>query len=168
VRRYYDKNKNKKKYEKEFMLPGKVHLLHIAVKSETEAEKIKAELNKGADFSKLARKYSIHKTAAEKGGDLGWVRYDRMRHLGPDIAEAAKELPSGSVSEPVRYRRAYHIIKVLERKPPSHRPIEDMKINIRNTLLRKKQQKTMKAVIEELEATLPVRILDEAGDAGKR
>ncbi|MBW1819306.1 MAG: peptidylprolyl isomerase [Deltaproteobacteria bacterium] len=167
MRRYFDKHKNEKKYKKEFMLPGKVHLLHISVKTSAEAQRIQAEVKKGADFSKLARRHSIHSSAAEKGGDLGWVSDKMIRRLGRDISTAAKELPPGSVSRTVKYRGAYHIVKVLAREPPSPRPIEDVAFTIRSRLLRKKHGKIMKAVIEDLEATLPVRILDEAGDAGK-
>jgi peptidyl-prolyl cis-trans isomerase C len=43
---------------------------HILVKQKEEAEKIKAQLDKGGDFHMLAKKHSIC-PSGKKGGDLG-------------------------------------------------------------------------------------------------
>jgi peptidyl-prolyl cis-trans isomerase C len=168
VAAFYEKYKNKKEYKKEFMLPAKVHLLHISVKKMEEAERIRKQLERGADFSKLARKHSIHKFSANKGGDLGWLEKKMIRNLGRDIARAAEQLPVGSVSKPLKYGSAYHLIKVAGRKPAELRPLEEMKTEIRIMVLRTRQRKAMKAAMRDLEETLPVRIMDEPGGEVKR
>jgi len=53
----------------EFTPPEEIQARHILVKTEAEANKIIAELKKGADFADLAKKKSID-PAAQKGGKL--------------------------------------------------------------------------------------------------
>jgi peptidyl-prolyl cis-trans isomerase C len=51
---------------------------HILVKTEDEAKKLIAELDKGADFSKLANKHSLDAKDSQNGGDLGWFSAGQM------------------------------------------------------------------------------------------
>ncbi len=46
---------------------------HILVKDEKTANEVKAKLDKGEDFAKLAKEYSTDTGTAEKGGELGWI-----------------------------------------------------------------------------------------------
>ena len=55
----------------------KASACHILVKTQDEAEKIKAMLAKGANFQALAKKYSIC-PSGKKGGDLGEFRPGQM------------------------------------------------------------------------------------------
>ncbi|MGH6681049.1 MAG: peptidylprolyl isomerase, partial [Bradyrhizobium sp.] len=82
------------RYQKEIAgKPGaeEVHARHILVDSEAQAKEIIAELNKGADFGALAKKYSKDPGAAD-GGDLGFFKRDEMV---PAFADAAFALKPG-------------------------------------------------------------------------
>jgi peptidyl-prolyl cis-trans isomerase C len=96
-----------------------VHALHILIKTEAEAESVIAELDKGADFTTLAKKYSID-PGAGSGGDLGYFGHDDMVK---EFADAAFSLPAGQYTKtPVKTEFGWHVIKVEDHRvstPPS-------------------------------------------------
>jgi peptidyl-prolyl cis-trans isomerase C len=96
-----------------------VRARHILVKTEAEAKSIIAQLDKGADFATLAKKYSTDPGAAS-GGDLGYFTRDDMV---PAFSAAAFALPVGKYTEtPVKTEFGWHVILVEDRqvkKPPS-------------------------------------------------
>src|SRR6516164_4762494 len=96
-----------------------VHASHILLATEAEAKSVIAELDKGADFAALAKKYSKD-PGAESGGDLGYFGHDDMVK---EFADAAFALPKGQYSKtPVKTEFGWHVIKVEDRrtgKPPS-------------------------------------------------
>lgn len=85
--------------------------LHILVKTEKQANELKAQLDKGADFGKLARKYSTC-PSGKKGGDLGEFRPGQMVKAFDNVV-FKKELLT--VYGPVKTRFGYHLIKTLYR-----------------------------------------------------
>lgn len=98
------------------LLEDTVELRIISVPDRGQAVGLRGELDRGADFSVLAERYSVHATA-ERGGKM----FPLWRPaLNPALAPAAFGLPVGSVSGviPVRdrgNRQRYQIIKVLAR-----------------------------------------------------
>ncbi|MGH7115865.1 MAG: peptidylprolyl isomerase, partial [Stellaceae bacterium] len=96
-----------------------VRARHILVKTEAQAKSIIAQLDKGADFATLAKKYSTDPGAAS-GGDLGYFTRDDMV---PAFSAAAFALPVGKYTEtPVKTEFGWHVILVEDRrvkKPPS-------------------------------------------------
>ncbi len=102
-----------------------VHASHILVKTEAEAKSVIAELDKGADFAALAKKYSTDPGGAS-GGDLGYFGRDDMV---PEFAAAAFALPVGKYTEtPVQTKFGWHVIKVEDRrngKPPTFEEAHD-------------------------------------------
>ncbi|MEM8598815.1 MAG: peptidylprolyl isomerase [Bacteroidota bacterium] len=70
----------------------------------------------GEDFATLARQYSEDPGSAENGGDLGFFGTGRMV---PAFEQAAFALASpGDVSDIVETRFGYHLIQLIEVKPP--------------------------------------------------
>jgi peptidyl-prolyl cis-trans isomerase C len=96
-----------------------VHARHILVKTEAEAKSVIAQLDKGADFATLAKKYSTDPGSAS-GGDLGYFGHDDMV---PAFAAAAFALPVGQYTKtPVKTEFGWHVILVEDRRvkqPPS-------------------------------------------------
>lgn len=105
--------------------PEQVHARHILIRvsenaSEAEIaqakkqiEEIKAELEGGADFAELAKKYSQDPGS----GDLGWFTRGQMVQ---ELEDAAFALEPGQISDPVRTPLGFHLIKVEEKKPAQH------------------------------------------------
>ncbi len=77
------------------------------------AKDIKARLDKGEDFSALAKKYSEDPGSAQNNGDLGWVKRGTFV---PKFEAAAYGLKKGETSGIVETEFGYHIIQLLERR----------------------------------------------------
>jgi len=74
------------------------------------ANKILTQLRGGASFAGYARQYSEASTAAV-GGDLGWVRPEQ---LPTPLADALRQLPAGSISNPIPVPGGFSIIAVQD------------------------------------------------------
>ena len=102
---------------KDFKPATEYHAAHILVKTEKEANDIKAKLDRGVDFAELAKKYSTD-GSAQNGGDLGWFKADMM--VKP-FADAVEKMKVGTVAGPVKTQFGWHLIK-LEGTRPSKAP----------------------------------------------
>ena len=74
------------------------------------ANKILTQLRGGASFAGYARQYSEASTAAV-GGDLGWVRPEQ---LPTPLADVLRQLPAGSISNPIPVPGGFSIIAVQD------------------------------------------------------
>lgn len=88
----------------------KMRALHILVRTREEAEEVLREIKAGTDFRQLARKRSLDPSAS-KGGDLG---YFGKGELLKEFEDAVLKLKPGEVSDVVKTRLGYHIIKRIE------------------------------------------------------
>ncbi len=79
-----------------------------------QALAVRKQAQSGTDFAKLALDYSKDATTAQKGGNLG---YTTAFGLIYPLETAAYTTPVGAVSQPVRTRFGYHLVKVNSRRP---------------------------------------------------
>ena len=108
---------------------------HILLEEETKAKEVIAELNEGADFAELAKKYSTG-PSGPNGGDLGWFDAGAMV---PEFSQAVASMEPGKYSEePVKTDFGWHIIKLVDQRAKSPQSFESVKDQIRNVLLRNK------------------------------
>jgi peptidyl-prolyl cis-trans isomerase C len=127
---------------------------HILLKTEEEAKKIIAELNKGADFAKLAKIKSTGPSGPQ-GGDLGWFSGGQM--VAP-FSEAAIALEDGKyTTEPVKTQFGWHIILKEGSRAQTPPPFESVKEQLRPMLQRKKMQTYMESLHQQakVEILLP-------------
>lgn len=114
---------------------------HILVKTESEAKEIIAQLDKKADFSKLAKDKSID-SSKENGGDLGWFSPTMM--VKP-FGDAVTALKKGAYTEtPVQTQFGWHIIKLedtRESQPPAYS--DKLKNEIKQQIQQINLQKTL-------------------------
>jgi peptidyl-prolyl cis-trans isomerase SurA len=75
---------------------------------------LRARILNGEDFGAVARESSEDPSAKQNGGDLGYFTVFQMVY---PFEEAAYNTPVGQISQPVRTRYGYHIIKVEDRRP---------------------------------------------------
>jgi peptidyl-prolyl cis-trans isomerase D len=136
IREYYDENLET------FKIPKTVEARHILLKVSQDADPETVKKTKdraldilklakeGKDFAKLAQKYSEGPTR-DTGGYLGEFKKEAM--VKP-FADMAFSLKAGEISEPVRTRFGWHIIKVEKVNEASTTSFDDAKKNIRKKL----------------------------------
>lgn len=74
---------------------------------------IKARIEKGEDFGKLARENSEDTGSMLSGGDLGWATPGMFV---PEFEEAMRNTSIGGITRPFKSQFGWHILQVLERR----------------------------------------------------
>lgn len=137
VRRQYEQNRQAYHHAKEVKASHILFMLkedapeEEVLKVREKAESVLAEAKKGGDFAALAKKYSQDPSAARNSGDLGYFTRDRMV---PAFADAAFALNPGDISDLVRTRFGFHIIKVEDVKPEKTDSFDEVKKQIEDSI----------------------------------
>lgn len=126
-------------------------------KAEERIRKIHDELEEGAEFSTLARKHSDDDRSARRGGRLPWFQSGDMV---PEFSEAAFSLDSnGQVSDPVKTRYGWHLIKRIDHK--DLKSFEEMKPELEKELKESDRfQKVERGVVRRLRDKYDVKTRD--------
>ena len=122
----------------------------------TRAEKALGRVRAGDDFATVAREMSQAPSAAE-GGDLGWLKRGTVQ---PEIEKVALSLRPGQVSDLVRTRTGFQILKVEDRRGGTVRPFDEVKEEIRDHLANEQVETYRQQYVAELkkDAVIDVRI----------
>lgn len=143
IETYYDQNK-----EAQFSNPERRCARHILLNKDQEkkAEEVKAQLDDGADFTKLAKDLSQDPGSAEKGGDLGCIG---AGETVPNFEKAVFGADKGETVGPVETEFGYHIIRVNDIQKESVTPLEEVSGDIETQLSQQKQAMEFENWIED-------------------
>ena len=114
--------------------------------AQAKIKEAQAALAKGEDFGEVAKKFS-EGPSAPKGGDLGFFGKGQMVKPFEDVAFA---LETGKLSDPVRTRFGFHVIKVFEKREERKKPFDEVKSQILESLRNKKFFKERRSLIQRL------------------
>jgi foldase protein PrsA len=105
----------------EEQLGEKILARQIVLRTLRDAERNLERIKTGADFEALAKKESVDRNSASRGG--------AMRPFGPQgvIGKEVANLKNGEVSEIIKTDSGYHIIKIEKRIPRSMKKFSEVK-----------------------------------------
>jgi parvulin-like peptidyl-prolyl isomerase len=125
IKSYYDSHKS------QYVQPESRDVRHILVPKKALADSLYAQLKAGADFAKLAKRYSKDPGSAANGGKLTVSKGQTV----PEFDKAAFSLKKGELSEPIKTQYGYHIIQALSAvKPAKTTPLSQVRASIKQQL----------------------------------
>jgi parvulin-like peptidyl-prolyl isomerase len=151
---YYEKNKA------QYSQPESRDVRHILVKTKKQADELYAQLQGGADFAALAKKYSEDTGSKANGGKL---TISQGQTVAP-FDKVAFQLKKNEISKPVKTEFGYHIIQPLsDEKAAKVTPLKDVKDSIRQQLGQTKKNEAMTKWVDELKKDYKDKVSYAAG-----
>jgi peptidyl-prolyl cis-trans isomerase SurA len=151
IQKYYDAHKQ------EFQRPEQVYLREIFVSTdgkndpeipelEKKAQKLVERVKNGEDFGELAKRYSDG-TTAKSGGELGV--FERGQ-LAKDIEDKVFKLNKGQMTEVIRTKTGFLVLRVEQRFEAGLQPIEKVESEIMNRLYSQKMEPALRKYLRTL------------------
>lgn len=109
IKAYYNSHKS------QYVQPESREVRHILVQKKALADSLYAQLKGGANFAKLAKRYSKDPGSAAQGGKLTVSKGQTV----PQFDKTAFALKKGELSKPIKTQYGYHIIQALSAVKPS-------------------------------------------------
>jgi peptidyl-prolyl cis-trans isomerase SurA len=166
--KYYNEHKD------EFVQPEQIHLSEILIptadnasaadisQAEAKANDVKAQLDKGADFAELAKKYSGGPSAAQ-GGELGLFKRGELAKV---LEDQTFGLKVGDTTSPTRTRQGFVILKVTEHVQPGPSPMKDVQPQIEEALYMQAMQPALRTYLSKLRVDSYVNVESGFVDSG--
>ncbi len=149
IEEFYNENKER------FYQEDSVHLRLIQIAraagdtDETlraKGDQVLAELDAGADFADVARKYSTD-SRKSRGGDWGWQQRSDLRK---EFSDVIFELKNGERSRPLITPEGLFLFYAEDRKFAGNLPIDEVRPDIERSLVQQGSRRAMERWLEKL------------------
>ena len=145
----------------QYRVPDRVKASHILFKTtgksaadiakdKQTAQDVLNQIQKGADFAEMAKKYS-QDTTASQGGDLGWIQRGQTVK---EFEDTAFSLKPGQVSGLVTTTYGIHIIKVFDKQTAHLQSFDEVKDSIRSALEKQRLDQAQASLADQVEQAL--------------
>jgi peptidyl-prolyl cis-trans isomerase C len=151
LEKYYQEN------IREFSSPPKVKARHILLRTREEADRVLSRLRKGEDFGQLAKDFSIDLPDALGGGSMGIIEKGIVL---PELEKELFSLNEGGISDIVKTRFGYHILTVDKIVLLKFKPFEEVRDQIKQTILRQKEANAYNEMAAKLEKDADIKIFE--------
>jgi len=155
VQRYYNQ------HQQQFQMPEQVRVRHILIKvpsgadaktvsaAQAKAEDILHQLQHGANFAELAKKYSDDPGSKTEGGELGFIQHGATV---PEFDKTAFSLAPGQLSGVIRTQFGFHVMQVEEKQPAHVKPVDEVHDQILADLTQQAQSQAAQKYVAKLQA----------------
>ena len=154
VQRYFDEHKQ------DYAQPENIKLSEILISTgnaatddaaavaaaKAKADNIVARLKTGADFTELARTSSEGQTAGQ-GGDLGIYKRGQLNKVFED---ATFSLKTGDITDPIRTRQGFVILKVMDHNPGGVPQFKDVQNQVEESYYESKMEPAIRDYLTKL------------------
>jgi peptidyl-prolyl cis-trans isomerase C len=155
IKKYYQENRHK------FSLPRRVKARHILLRTQEDAEKVLTRLKAGEDFGQLAKDFSIDLPGALEGGTMGIIEKGTIL---PELEKVLFTLNKGDFSDIVASKYGFHILTADEIIPASFRSFDEVKEEIKRTIISQKEKEAYESMTARLEEGADIKIFEELLD----
>ena len=131
-----------------------VHAQQILVATAEEAKSLLDQIRAGASFEQLARSHG-RSPDAQRGGDLGWFARGTMPRPFDD---ACFTLKAGQVSGVVQTSYGYHLFRLLGRRGPRKRNLDEVKEEVARRAFAEKQAQAERQLLDQVRKSARVQI----------
>ncbi len=141
--------------QEDYKEPEQIRISHIlfridakntAEDSLAKAEEVFKKAKQGQDFAKLAVSYSQDSSSGSEG-DLGWVKRGQM--IKPFEKTAFNLAQPGDISEVIKTKYGYHIIKLFDKRPERQLSFEEARPGIVQQLTAEHKKELQSQIIVE-------------------
>lgn len=149
LKKNYDELAEKLKDKKD------LRISYIAVKTEKEAEAIYQSILKSpSSFATQAKRKSLDKEVAKKGGDLGFIIEDA---LPADVVKQARTVEKGQIAKPIQTSGKWVIVKLEDERPAEISSFEKSKDALAQNLAKKAIEDFVSQSLEKAQISILVK-----------
>jgi parvulin-like peptidyl-prolyl isomerase len=156
----------------QFTIGEQVHLEHLVFSVGPEkvdeaakfaaARRLVAAVRSGGEFKTLVQQEI--EAGRATGGDLGTVLTTDMR---AEVRDAVGKLKAGEVSDPFTSSAGVHVVRLVERIPPTLKPFTDVEKELREREFAERSQARFASVVSEVKKRYVVEIHPELMNTSK-
>ncbi len=114
--------------------------------AEAKANDLLKQIHDGANFEDVAKKYSDGPSAAD-GGTLGMFKRGQ---LAKEIEDKTFAMKTGEVTEVMRFKQGYGILKVIDHQQAGVPPLKDVLPKVQDALYYQKLQPALRTYLTKL------------------
>lgn len=149
----------------DYEFPGEVKWQHIVLAhakhggaegARTRAQDILSQLQSGADFGELAKKYS-NGPNSKVGGTWDWTKEGSL--AAKEVETMLFEIPVGEVGPPIVREHTVEIVRVIERKDAGRQPFREVQAAIRDKLRHEDYRVAAQNLLNELNANAEIHTM---------
>jgi peptidyl-prolyl cis-trans isomerase SurA len=130
--------------------------------AEAKAKDLLEQIRKGASFEDLAKKNSNGPSAAQ-GGDLGEFKRGT---LSKELEDTTFAMKPGDVSDVIRTKQGFVILKVTQHTPPGIPPLKDIEPKVQEAVYMQKLDPALRAYLTKLREDAFIQVKSGYVDTG--
>ncbi|OYT72160.1 MAG: hypothetical protein CFK52_05765 [Chloracidobacterium sp. CP2_5A] len=150
----------------DFTEPGEFEIseIHIAFTPETlaaaeaRARQAYREVKAGKPFAEVAQAFSDEKRASRAAG--GKLPPYKDNQLAEEFKAELEKLKPGEVTPILKLEKAYQILRLDARRPPSVKPFSEVRDVVKRIIAQQRADAKIKAYLRELRAKALIRLAD--------